>query len=51
MQREFEILILLFLGFVCFFLGLRMEDIGFQVFFYILAGVFALAIFRPKESP
>jgi hypothetical protein len=50
MQRETEILCLLFIGYVCFFLGFRMEDIGFQMFFYILAGMFALAIFRPKES-
>ncbi len=51
MRREIEILCLLFLGYVCLMLGLRMGDIGLQVFFYILAGMFVLAIFRPKESP
>ena len=51
MRREIEILCLLFLGYVCLMLGLRLGDIGFQVFFYILAGMFVLAIFRPKESP
>ena len=51
MQREIEILCLVFLGGVCLALGYRMEDFGFEVFFYILAGMFVLAIFRPKESP
>ena len=51
MRREIEILCLIFIGYVCLMLGLRMGDLGFQVFFYILAAMFALAIFRPKESP
>jgi hypothetical protein len=51
MRREIEILCLIFLGYVCLMLGLRMGDIGFRVFFYILSGMFVLAVFRPKESP
>jgi len=51
MRREIEILCLLFLGYLCVMLGLRVEDVGFRVFFYILSGMFFLAIFRPKESP
>jgi|TARA_B100000315_G_C14538119_1_gene569473 hypothetical protein len=51
MRREIEILILVFLGYMCLMLGLRMEDIGFRVFFYILSGMFVLAIFRPKVQP
>ncbi len=51
MRREIEILCLIFIGYVCLMMGLRMEDIGLRVFFYILSGVFALAIFRPKVSP
>jgi hypothetical protein len=51
MRREIEILCLVFIGYICVVLGLRMDDIGFRTFFYILSGVFILAIFRPKESP
>ncbi len=31
--------------------GFRMDDIGIQVFFYILSAMFIFAIFRPKQSP
>ena len=51
MRREIEILCLLFLGYLCFMVGLRTGDIGFRVLFFILTAVFVLAIFRPKESP
>ncbi len=51
MRREIEILCLLFLGYLCLMIGLRVADIGLRVFFFILSGVFFLAIFRPKESP
>jgi len=51
MRREIEILCLIFLGYGCVILGLRLDDIGFRVFFYILSGVFFLSIFRPKELP
>ena len=59
MRREIEILCLLFLGFLCFFVGFRgpsvirlaLGESGVQAFFYILSAVFFLAIFRPKESP
>ena len=44
MRREIEILCLVFLGYVCLMLGLRMGDIGFQVFFYILAGGAAISL-------
>jgi hypothetical protein len=51
MRREIEILSLICVGYVFLMLGVRAEDIGFQTFFYILSGMFALAIFRPKVSP
>ena len=51
MRREIEILIFLFLGYLCLMVGFRMEDIGIQVFFYILSAMFFFAIFRPKQSP
>lgn len=50
MRREIEILCLLFVGYVCFMAGLRLDDVGFKVFSYILSAMFVLAIFRPKES-
>ncbi len=51
MRREIEILILVFLGYLCLMIGFRVEDIGIEVFFYILSAMFFLAIFRPKQSP
>lgn len=52
MRREIEILFLLFLGIFCILIALlRVTDFGLQIFFYILAAMFILAIFRPKESP
>ncbi len=51
MRREIEILILLFLGYLCLMVGLRVEDVGMKVFSYILSVMFFFAIFRPKQSP
>lgn len=51
MRREIEILILIFLGYLCLMVGLRMEDVGMKVFSYILSIMFFFAIFRPKQSP
>ncbi len=51
MRREIEILVLLFLGYLCLMLGLRVDDVGMSVFFYILSAMFFFAIFRPKQSP
>ncbi len=51
MRREVEILILLFLGYLCLMVGLRVEDVGMKVFSYILSVMFFFAIFRPKQSP
>lgn len=51
MRREIEILCLLFFAYISLMLGFRMSDVGLRVFFYILSAMFALAIFRPKETP
>ncbi len=51
MRREIEILCLLFFAYLSLMAGLRMADIGMRVFFFILSAMFALAIFRPKETP
>ncbi|MFQ5894301.1 MAG: hypothetical protein ACE5JJ_00580 [Nitrospinota bacterium] len=51
MRREIEILCLLFGGYVCLMAGFRVSDFGLQIFLYLMAAMFFLAIFRPKQAP
>ncbi len=50
-RRELEIIILALVGYICLFLGISLKDVNYQLFLFLMAGMFFLAIFRPKHSP
>ncbi len=50
-RQEIEGAILVACAFVSVFFGLKVGDLNYKLFLFLLAGVFALAIFRPKHSP
>lgn len=51
MRREIEIALLVVVTYICVVAGLKVADINYKLFLYLLAGMFALAIFRPKRIP
>jgi hypothetical protein len=51
MKREIEIAILIVLAYVCVTAGLKIPDVNYKVFMFMMAGIFALALFRPKHLP
>ncbi|MED5580069.1 MAG: hypothetical protein VX794_08560 [Nitrospinota bacterium] len=51
MRREIEILILAILGYMSYLIALKMDNIGYEFFFYLIAAVFVFSIFRSKVSP
>lgn len=50
-KREVEIMVLALVGFVCLFVGMSLENVNYQLFLFLMAGMFFLAIFRPKHFP
>tara|TARA_Y100000814_G_scaffold189383_1_gene138699 strand:- start:89 stop:244 length:156 start_codon:yes stop_codon:yes gene_type:complete len=51
MRREIEIVILGFFGYMSYLIGMKMDYVGYEFFFYILTAIFFFSIFRPKASP
>lgn len=51
MRREIEMVILVFFGYMSYLIGLKMDYIGYEFFFYLIAAMFFFSIFRPKVSP
>ena len=51
MRREIEIVILAFFGYMSYLIGMKMDYVGYEFFFYILTAIFFFSIFRPKASP
>ena len=51
MKREIEIAILVVLVYICVATGLKIVDVNYKVFLFIMAGLFTLALFRPKRQP
>ena len=51
MRREIEIAILIAGIYICLAAGFKVADINYKLFLYMLSGIFALAIFRPKHLP
>ena len=50
-RREIEGAILVACAFMCVLFGLKVEDLNYKLFLFLLAGVFTLALFRPTRSP
>ncbi len=50
-KREIEIVILALVGYICLFVGISLQDVNYKLFLFMMAGMFFLAIFRPKHSP
>lgn len=50
-KRILEIAIYLVISFVLLLIGLRLDDINYSLFFYMMSALFFLAIFRPKVLP
>ena len=48
---EIEIVILAFFGYMSYLIGMKMDYVGYEFFFYILTAIFFFSIFRPKASP
>lgn len=51
MRKEIEMVILVFFGYMSYLIGLKMDYIGYEFFFYLIAAMFIFSIFRPKVSP
>ena len=50
-RQGIEGAILVACALVSVFFGLKVGDLNYKLFLFLLAGVLALAIFRPKHSP
>ncbi|MBI2880581.1 MAG: hypothetical protein HYY21_03280 [Candidatus Tectomicrobia bacterium] len=51
MRREIEAAILVVVSYLCVTAGIRVDDINYKLFLFLLAGMFALALFRPRRLP
>ncbi len=51
MRREIEIAILIVVTYICVTAGVKIDDSNYKVFLFLMAGMFFLAIFRPKRQP
>ncbi len=51
MRREIEAAVLIVFAYVCTIAGIKIEDLNYKVFLFLMAGMFALALFRPKHQP
>ncbi|MFQ5691603.1 MAG: hypothetical protein ACE5IM_00970 [Nitrospinota bacterium] len=51
MRREIEAAILVVITYICVTIAIKIDDINYKVFLFLLAGMFALALFRPKRLP
>ncbi len=51
MRREIEAAILIVITYICVIAGLKIDDVNYKVFLFLMAGMFALALFRPKRLP
>lgn len=50
-RREIEGAILVACAFLSVLFGIKADDLNYKLFFFLLAAVFALALFRPTHSP
>ncbi len=51
MKREIEAAILVVVTYICMAAGLKIDDANYKVFLFLMAGMFALALFRPRRLP
>ncbi len=51
MRREIEAAILIVITYICVIGGLKIDDVNYKVFLFLMAGMFALALFRPRRLP
>ncbi|MFQ5914390.1 MAG: hypothetical protein ACE5JS_14515 [Nitrospinota bacterium] len=51
MRREIEAGILVVVTYICVAAGIRVENINYKLLLFLLAAMFALALFRPKRLP
>ncbi len=51
MRREIEAAILVVIAYICVAAGIQIDDINYKVFLFLMAGMFALALFRPRRLP
>ena len=51
MRREIEAAVLIVFAYVCTIAGIKIGDLNYKVFLFLMAGMFALALFRPKHQP
>ena len=51
MRREIEAAVLIVDANVCVTAGIKIDDLNYKVFLFLMAGMFALALFRPKRQP
>jgi hypothetical protein len=51
MRREIEAAILVVISYICVAAGMKIDDANYKVFLFLMAGMFALALFRPRRLP
>ena len=51
MRREIEAAILVVVTYICVAAGIQINDVNYKVFLFLMAGMFALALFRPRRLP